>query len=87
MLYSLCYPSLSDQDAAFIQAFRQEHDLPYRDVVSHHFTMAFGIDGVSRADYMAHVEAIVRRHRKIRFTCRYAMLGDDDSSNDCKWLP
>lgn len=41
-LYTVAYPDISTADATFIEAFRYENDLPYRDVVAAHFVMVFG---------------------------------------------
>lgn len=82
MLYSLCYPTLSSQQNDFIHSFRMKHDLPFRDVVSHHFTMAFGISGIDKSEYIEHVKAVARTQQQISFSCRYAMIGADDSNDD-----
>src|SRR6266446_10915353 len=79
-LYALCYPEMSAPDATFIRAFRKQHDLPYRDVVDFHFTIVFGTTTVSQAAFLDHVRGIARTQKPIRFTCRYAMLGNDASN-------
>ena len=82
MLYTLCYPTLSEKDHQFIRSFRREYDLPFRDVVDHHFTVVFGISDVSKQDYVDHVRAKLSGQKKIEFICRYAALGDDSESDD-----
>ncbi len=78
-LYTISYPEISTEASAFIEAFRREHDLPYRDVVAPHFTMVFACAAMEEADYTHHVEAISGASIAISFSCRYAMLGADDS--------
>ncbi len=82
MLYTLCYPTLSDKDHDFIRSFRREHDLPFRDIVEHHFTIVFGISDISTDKYVAHVRANLLGQSSINFVCRYAALGDDSDSDD-----
>ncbi len=60
-----------------MESFRRQHDLPYRDVVAAHFTLAFGCDAIAEPAYTAHVSAVCRASKAIRFSCRYAMLGAD----------
>lgn len=76
-LYSLCYPTLCEEDDEFIRSYRREHDLPYRDVVNHHFTIVFGIRDLAKDVYIRHVRDIAASHPSISFVCRYAMLGND----------
>jgi len=82
MLYTLCYPRLSDKDERFIRAFRREHDLPFRDVVEPHFTMVFGVADFPTDEYAEHVRGKLQGQRNIDFVCRYAALGDDSESDD-----
>lgn len=77
MLYTVAYPRLSPEDAEFINEYRHVHDLPYRDVVGPHFTLVFGCDEIPEPDYLKHIGSSVSTCRRIRFTCRYAMLGAD----------
>ena len=78
MLYTVAYPNLSAADAEFISAFRQAHDLPYRDVVAAHFTLLFGCTELDRPTYLRHVENVAKDVPRFGFTIRYAMLGADD---------
>ncbi|MEZ5572279.1 MAG: hypothetical protein R3E64_09660 [Halioglobus sp.] len=82
MLYTLCYPTLSDKDNEFIRSFRREYDLPFRDVVEHHFTIVFGISDIPMEKYVEHVTTNLQGQRKIKFVCRYAALGDDSETDD-----
>ena len=78
MLYTLAYPLVSPESASFMEAFRREHDLPYRHVVAEHFTMVFGCRALPDGAYTEHVAEVARRSNPIPFSCRYAMLGADD---------
>ena len=82
MFYSLCYPTLSEEDNDFIKSFRKNHDLPFKDVVAHHFTIAFGISDIDRKEYSTQVKKIATKTKVINFTCRYAMIGNDDSNDN-----
>lgn len=77
-LYTLAYPSLNEVDMSFIERFRHEHDVRYRDVVAPHFTMVFGCSALGEFEYRQHVEAVAKADAALRFSCRYAMLGSDD---------
>lgn len=79
-LYTLCYPTLTSEDRRFIDDFRREHDVPFRDVVAPHLTLVFGCDEVPELTYREHVRAVAQSQRVIRFSCRYAMVGNDDSN-------
>jgi 2'-5' RNA ligase len=78
-LFTLAYPSISEQDAARLDALRQAHD-PRRDVVAAHFTMVFGCSTVEEEAYLAHVTAVSQAAGPVKFSCRYAMLGADDEA-------
>jgi 2'-5' RNA ligase len=80
MLYTLAYPALSETDSAFIERFRNEHDILNRDVVATHFTLVFGCSAVPEAEYRQHVASIANQMPAIPFSCRYAMLGADGQS-------
>ncbi len=80
-LFTLCYPKLTAGDHRFIEKFRLENDIPFRDVVAPHFTLVFGCGEVSEPVYREHVGVVARSQGVIRFSCRYAMVGND-ASND-----
>ena len=82
MLYSLCYPTLSIEDDALIQSFRENYDLPFIDVASHHFTIAFGLSEIDSGDYINHVRRIAENTKRIRFSCRYAMPCNNDFNDN-----
>jgi hypothetical protein len=81
-LFTLCYPRLTEPDRLFIDDFRREHDIPFRDVVATHFTMVFGCSDVPIAAYREHVAEVARSETAIDFSLRYAMLGNDDSNSN-----
>jgi hypothetical protein len=81
-LYTLCYPRLADADRKFIDEFRREHDLPFRDVVAPHFTMLFGCSEVPLPAYREHVAEVARSQSTITFSCRYAQVVSDDSNDN-----
>lgn len=70
------------KDRLFIDEYRREHDIPFRDVVAPHFTMVFGCADVPESAYRDHIRAVARSQRVIRFICRYAMLANDDSNGN-----
>ena len=80
-LYVLAYPTLKEDDRNRIEDFRQVNDAPFRDVVSAHFTLVFGLETVSRDTMTSHVAEIADTTAPIPFTCRYAMLGLDDQDS------
>jgi 2'-5' RNA ligase len=80
-LYTLSYPEIPVEAAAYLEAFRREHDIPYRDVVAAHFTMVFGCNGLAVSQYTEHVATVARASSPISFSCRYAMLGADDEDD------
>ena len=81
LLYTVAYPEISPADSSFIQKFRQQNDLPYRDVIKTHFTLVFGCQAIKESDYRAHIQDIASACAPIHFCCRYAMLGADDQDD------
>jgi 2'-5' RNA ligase len=77
-LYTVAYPEVAPDASSFMEGFRQEHDLPYRDVVAAHFTMVFGCKTLEVSDYTTHIASVARGSKPVLFRCRYAMLGTDD---------
>ncbi len=77
-LYTVSYPDVSPEATHFMETFRREHDLLYRDVVAAHFTMVFGCKTVELPDYTEHIAAVASQSKPIHFSCKYAMLGTDD---------
>ena len=86
-LYTLAYPEISASDNRFIERFRDEYDLPYRDVVRAHFTLVFGCTELDSAEYQEHIEAIAHQSAPIEFHCKYAMLGTGaDADRDTAYV-
>jgi 2'-5' RNA ligase len=81
-LLALCYPKLNAADQRFIDDFRHQHDHPYRDVVRPHFTMVFQVHDLAEPEFSEHVARVARVSQPLSFTCRYAMVHNDDSSDD-----
>jgi 2'-5' RNA ligase len=81
-LLALCYPKLSVADQRFIDEFRHRHDHAYRDVVRAHFTMVFQVHDIPERKFSEHVERVAGLSRSFPFICRYAMVHNDDSSDD-----
>lgn len=81
-LYTLAYPQLSASDRMFIEEFRRRYDIPFRDVVAPHWTLAFGCTAIAEAEYCQHVREITEAQSMIRFCCRYAMVGVDDTNDN-----
>ena len=81
-LLALCYPKLTVGDQRFIDEFRHRHDHIYRDVVRPHFTMVFQVHDVTEPVFSEHVSRITRVSNPLSFVCRYAMVHNDDSSDD-----
>lgn len=76
-LYTLAYPILAKADREFIDAFRDKHDVPFRDVVAPHFTQVFGCTYMSEDAFCSHIAQTAKVLRPIEFVCRYAMLGSN----------
>ena len=70
-------PILKSQgtDAAFIEAIRREHELPYRDVVTAHFTMVSGCGDVPESDYLTHVKSPANFGMLVGHGCEVARSG------------
>ncbi len=79
-LFALAYLDLGPGDRAFIDAYRQDHDQAYVDVVAPHFTLVFGCDEISQDTFCSHVREVAKPFAPIKFVCRYAMLGVDHAS-------
>lgn len=84
MLLCLAYPRLSEADANLIRNFRREHDKKYVDVVDAHWTMIFpgSSVGIVQDDLEEHIRTIAADSHSVDFTCRYALVYDDDGSDD-----
>lgn len=80
-LYTISYPQLSPEDSGFIESFRREHDLRSQGVIAAHFTLVFGVKDIEYAKFEMHVRSVAAQSQPIVFTCRYAMLSADTSSD------
>ncbi|RYD47118.1 MAG: 2'-5' RNA ligase family protein [Verrucomicrobiaceae bacterium] len=84
MLLCLAYPRLSEDDTRLIGNFRREHDKKYVDVVDPHWTMIFpgSSEGISQDDLDRHIQSVAEDSAPVDFTCRYALVYDDDGCDD-----
>ena len=83
---NLCvaYPHLTSSDASLIRDFRQQHDKRYVEVIGAHWTMIFpgSCEGIEDRRLRDHIASVAAVSSPIRFCCRYALVYDDDSSDD-----
>jgi 2'-5' RNA ligase len=80
-LLTVSYPVLPPKAAALVDEFRQRHDASRRLRVQPHFTLVFGCAALEVTEYTHHVAAVARTSRSIHFSCKYAMLGNDDEND------
>lgn len=80
-LLTVAFPTLSPEDAEFIDAFRKLHDASRRNAVAAHFTLVFGCSSLGLHEYTEHVARVASSSAAIPFECRYAMLGADDQDD------
>jgi 2'-5' RNA ligase len=76
-LYTVAYPFLDERDRSWIESFRAVHDAPKQQTIAAHFTLVFGHNAQSNADFLSHTESIVSVTPPIAFCFRYAMLCAD----------
>ena len=84
MLLSVAYPTICEVDFARLRAFRELHDQSYVEVIAPHWTMIFpgSSEGIDQGDLEKRVAEVAARNKQIDFVCRYALVYDDDSSDD-----
>jgi 2'-5' RNA ligase len=80
-LLTVCYPELSPRAGAFVTEFRQQHEAPRHERIQAHFTLVFGCTALGLDEYTRHVAAVAKTSKPIHFSCKYAMLGNDDETN------
>lgn len=85
-IMNLCvaYPELTSADASLIREFRKLHDMSYVDVIGAHWTMIFpgSTEGIDEPRLRDHISSVATESSQIRFSCRYALVYDDDSNDD-----
>ena len=81
-LVALCYPSLSDEHQRLVDDLRSEHDLIFKDVVRPHFTMIFPVMDIAEGEFQEHVQRVAMSWKPFRFVCRYAMVHNDEFSDN-----
>lgn len=77
VLYTVAFPELPAEAAAFVARVRGEHGGPQRARIGPHLTLLFGSALLAEPAYRAHVDGIAAEQPAIEFTCRCAMLGSD----------
>ncbi len=84
MLLSVAYPKLSKSAESLILEFRRQHDQRYVDVIDAHWTMIFpgSTEGIDEQQMREHIATIASASDQVEFCCRYALVYDDDSSDD-----
>jgi len=79
-LLTVCYPEIAPRARAFVSEFRRRYDAPRHERIQAHFTIVFGCTALGLDEYTSHVAAVAKASRPINFSCKYAMLGNDDQS-------
>jgi len=84
MLLSVSYPKLNESGKSLIHEFRREHDQRFVDVIDAHWTMVFpgSSEGIDEHQMRDHISSVANDSSPIDFCCRYALVHDDDSSDD-----
>lgn len=77
-LFTVAFPEWPVADAAFVDAFRRQHDEAMHAVVEPHVTLLFGCSALPVPEYLAHVERVASAASVLKVRFRYAMLGADD---------
>ena len=83
-LYTVAFPTLSEEDARFVAAIRARHDR-HASVLGPHFTLMFGSDAVDEATYVDHVRAIASSTSAFPFTC-FEAEPDEDAGRGYAYL-
>lgn len=72
------YPTLSDDDFAWIQSVRREHDPLFFEVIDPHFTLVFPTEAVLEPTLIDHVRQQLDSATSFEVVFRCAILGDPD---------
>lgn len=72
------YPTLSNEDQAWIQTVREEHDKLYFHVIDPHFTLVFPTENIDQALLIEHVRKRVDSFEPFEVVFRCAIVGDPD---------
>lgn len=75
------YPTLTEDDFAWMQSVRREHDPLYFDVIDPHFTLVFPTENVGEATLVDHVRRRAAAAAAFEVVLRCAILGDPDFQN------
>jgi hypothetical protein len=75
--YLVAYPTLSEQDRAWIASYRSEHDPLFRNVIEPHFTLVFGGVLLPEATIAAEAERLLEGAKPIQFELALATVNKD----------
>lgn len=81
-LLVLGYLATTEQDWAWMQDIRKQHDQRYFDVVDPHFTLVFPVVQLPLAAFVAHVRTQTEGQGAIAFALRCATVVQDVLSDD-----
>jgi 2'-5' RNA ligase len=84
-LYTVAFPTLSEEDARFIAAIRARHDRQ-ANILAPHFTLLFGCEALDEASYIDHVRTIAASTTAFAFTCFETEPDDDDDGHGVVYL-
>ena len=85
-LYTVAFPTLSEDDARFVGAIRARHDRQVS-VLGPHFTLLFGCAALDEATYIDHVRTIAASTAAFPFTCFEAEADNDDGRGVAYLVP
>jgi 2'-5' RNA ligase len=71
------YPTISDDDFAWIQDLRQQYDELNYLTIAPHFTLVFPIIDIDQEQLVSHVKQLTRCIQPFEFAIRCAVLGND----------
>ena len=74
----VAYPNLSQIDYTWIQTYRKKYDPRYYSVIEPHFTLVFGIDGISKEQFIKEVGGKIRGTKPFSFTINLATINQND---------
>ncbi|MEM7212260.1 MAG: 2'-5' RNA ligase family protein [Pseudomonadota bacterium] len=79
--YVVSFPTVSATNAAWITRIRNRYD-PNVDLIAGHFTLCFGLRGISQEALTEHVEQVASEVSAIPFECRSVSVGEDHVGPD-----
>jgi len=76
-LYTLAFPDLDKGATDWLASLIALHDPDTAARVGAHFTIGFGVSGLSETIYSSHLQSVATATAPITFTCRRAVVGTD----------